>query len=79
MSGARRDYRSYLLRLYRVRKGGEPSWRASLHSPEGGKPLHFRSLSKMVDFLEQESDLGEGVGEQGEADEVATGEDKAQA
>jgi hypothetical protein len=79
MSGTRRDYRSYLLRLYRVRKGGETSWRASLHSPEGGKPLHFRGLSEMVGFLEQEGELEEDSGEQGRAGEVADNEGEEQA
>jgi hypothetical protein len=71
MGGARRDYRSYLLRLYRVRKGGESYWRASLHSPQGGKPLHFRRLSELVAFLEQEADPGAGVEGQGQAEETA--------
>ena len=73
MSGRRRDYRSYLLRLYRVRQGGESGWRASLQSPQGGKRSHFRSLSALVDFLEKEGDLGEGAGEQGQAEGSAGG------
>lgn len=71
MSKARGDYRSYLLRLYRVRKGGESYWRASLHSPEGGRPLHFRRLSELVAFLEQGGNWGEGEPEQGQRDEAA--------
>ena len=68
MSGRRQDYRSYLLRLYRVCKGGESFWRASLQSPEGGKWSHFGNLSALVDFLDKESDLTEGAGEQGPAE-----------
>jgi hypothetical protein len=75
VSGARGDYRSYLLRLYRVRKGGESSWRASLHAPQGGEPLHFAGLSELVAFLEQESDPANGVGGQGRAEEPTAGEE----
>ena len=75
MSGARGDYRSYLLRLYRVRKGGKSSWRASLLAPQGGEPLHFAGLSELVAFLEQEGDLGNGVGKQDQADETTAGEE----
>jgi hypothetical protein len=75
MIGARGDYRSYLLRLYRVRKGGESSWRASLHAPQGGEPLHFAGLSELVAFLEQEDDPANGVGAQGRAEEPTAGEE----
>ncbi len=75
MRGARGDYRSYLLRLYRVRKGGESFWRASLHDTQGGEPLHFAGLSDLVAFLEQEGDLGNGVGKQDQADETTAGEE----
>jgi hypothetical protein len=71
MGGARQDYRSYLLRLYRVRIGGESYWRASLHSPQGGAPLHFANLSEMVAYLEREADVEDGAGEQGQAEETA--------
>jgi hypothetical protein len=75
VSGSRRDYRSYLLRLYRVRKGDESYWRASLHSPQGGKPLHFRRLSEMVAYLEQEGRLVNGVAGPGQAEGSAAGEE----
>jgi hypothetical protein len=68
MSSRRRDYRSYLLRLYRVRRGRESHWRASLQSPQGGKPSHFGSLSALVDFLEKGGDLREDADEQGRAE-----------
>jgi hypothetical protein len=75
VSGARGDYRSYLLRLYRVRKRGKNSWRASLHAPQGSEPLHFAGLSEMVAFLEQEGDPANGVGTQGRAEESTAGEE----
>jgi hypothetical protein len=75
VSGARGDYRSYLLRLYRVRKRGKNSWRASLHAPLGGEPLHFAGLSELVAFLEQEGDLGEAVGARDQAEETTAGEE----
>jgi len=68
MSGRGRDYRSYLLRLYRVRKEEGSHWRASLQSPPGGKRAHFASLGALVAFLEQEGELEEGPDE-GEAEE----------
>ena len=71
MGDIRRDYRSYLLRLYRVRKGRESYWRASLQSPQGGEPLHFASLRELISFLEQDDDLRED-GEQGGTVEVLT-------
>jgi hypothetical protein len=75
VDGAQQDYRSYLLRLYRVRIGGKSSWRASLHAPQGGAPLHFASLSEMVAFLEQEGQLVNGVAGPGQAEESAAGEE----
>ena len=71
MSGARRDYRSYLLRLYWARVGGESYWRASLHAPQGGKPLHFANLREMVAYLEQEAGTEDEVGEQDQGEEAA--------
>jgi len=70
VSGSRRDYRSYLLRLYRVREARESHWRASLHFPQGGKLLHFARLSELVTYLEQEGDLANGAGAQGQAEEA---------
>ena len=71
MSGARDDYRSYLLRLYRVRRGGESRWRASLQAPRGGRPLHFASLSELVAYLEQEGEWVNGMAEQGQREKAA--------
>jgi hypothetical protein len=49
----RRDYRSYLLRLWRV--GPEEAvWRASLESPHTGEHIGFASLEDLFAFLEKE-------------------------
>ena len=76
MSGRRRDYRSYLLRLYRVREGEASRWRASLQSARGGQRLHFRSLNAMVGFLTDEGDRAEGADEQGQGDGHGAGEER---
>ena len=49
----RHDYRSYLLRLWRV--GTEEAvWRASLDSPHTGEHIGFASLEDLFAFLEKE-------------------------
>jgi hypothetical protein len=58
MSGRKRRYISYLLRLWQVESEGELVWRASLDSPHTGQRLGFASLAEMVAFLEQEIDKG---------------------
>jgi hypothetical protein len=49
----RRDYRSYLLRLWRV-GAEEAAWRASLESPHTGEHFGFASLEDLFAFLETE-------------------------
>ena len=49
----RRDYRSYLLRLWRVGPG-EAAWRASLESPHTGELTGFANLEDLFAFLETE-------------------------
>jgi hypothetical protein len=49
----RRDYRSYLLRLWRVGPE-EAAWRASLESPHTGEHTGFASLEDLFGFLEKE-------------------------
>lgn len=49
----RRDYRSYLLRLWRVGPE-EAAWRASLESPHTGELTGFASLEDLFAFLETE-------------------------
>jgi hypothetical protein len=74
MGGTERDYRSYLLRLYRAQNGGEISWRASLQSPQSGERFHFRRLSELFSFLACEGDLAEGVGEYAPTNATVHGE-----
>jgi hypothetical protein len=59
----RRDYLSYLLRLWRVGGDGgthreeEAVWRASLESPHTGERRGFASLHELFAFLEAEVSL----------------------
>ena len=46
----RRDYLSYLLRLWRVGKQ-KAVWRASLESPHTGERIGFASLGDLFDHL----------------------------
>ncbi|MBM4464520.1 MAG: hypothetical protein FJ014_02945 [Chloroflexi bacterium] len=48
----RRDYLSYLLRLWRVGKE-EAVWRASIESPHTGQRIGFASLEDLFTFLEK--------------------------
>jgi hypothetical protein len=58
MSGKKRRYISYLLRLWQVKSEGELVWRASLDNPHTGQRRGFASLAEMVAFLEQETGYG---------------------
>lgn len=44
-------YRSYLLRLWPVTCGGQPTWRASLECPHTGQRTAFASLEALFDHL----------------------------
>jgi len=55
------EYRSYLLRLWRVQTDGQ-SWRAMLENIETGERLGFASLKKLIEFLQK---LDEDVGARG--------------
>jgi hypothetical protein len=46
------DYRSYLLRLWRVRDDGE-RWRIALESVEDGEMRGFDDLEALIDYLRQ--------------------------
>jgi len=58
----RRDYLSYLLRLWRVGGDGgthckeEVVWRASLESPHTGERIGFAGLDELFAFLRQQTD-----------------------
>jgi hypothetical protein len=45
------EYRSYLLRLWRVQTDGQ-SWRAMLENVETGKRQGFATLEKLIEFLQ---------------------------
>ncbi len=64
------DYRSYLLRLWRVREGERDVWRASLQDPQSGERISFSTLDALFAFLKAkiEGDTG------GDVDRVHEGE-----
>ena len=45
------DYRSFLLRLWRVEDGGSTVWRASLQDVETGERRGFASPEELIAFL----------------------------
>jgi hypothetical protein len=47
----RDDYASFLLRLRRSDRNGQPTWRASLESTHDGQRLEFSNLEALVAFL----------------------------
>ena len=51
MDKERDDYASYLLRLRRSDRDGQPTWRASLESTRDGQRLEFASAEALVAFL----------------------------
>lgn len=55
------DYRTYVLRLWRMRGEGAAGWRASLASPDTGQRHGFSSLDDLLVFLRQEIGAGSGA------------------
>jgi hypothetical protein len=51
----RRDYLSYLLRLWRVEVKGQTVWRASLECPRTGEQLGFADLEALCRYLRVET------------------------
>ena len=51
--GYRVGYVSYLLRLWRVRVGGQETWRASLESAHTGQRLAFAGLPELFSYLQE--------------------------
>jgi hypothetical protein len=47
-------YASYLLRLWRVKSGHDPDWRASLECARTGERRGFANLTDLFAFLEKE-------------------------
>jgi hypothetical protein len=56
------DYRSYLLRLWRVREGERDVWRASLQDPQSGERISFSTLDALFAFLQEQLESGLGTG-----------------
>jgi hypothetical protein len=51
MAKARRDYKAYLLRLWRDKP--ESPWRAALENPNSGERIAFATLVELVLFIEE--------------------------
>jgi hypothetical protein len=51
MNEPKREYVSYLLRLWQVAGKGTTGWRASLESPRTGQSQGFASLEDLFQFL----------------------------
>jgi hypothetical protein len=49
------DYRSYLVRLWRVKEGDRDVWRASLQDPQSGERISFASLDALFAFLRDQT------------------------
>jgi hypothetical protein len=54
-SQEKRDYLSYLLRLWRESGEGRPVWRASLKSTRTGEKVGFGSLEELFEFLKRQT------------------------
>jgi hypothetical protein len=52
MGKERDDYASYLLRLRRSDRNGQPTWRASLESTRDGERLEFSSVEALLAYLD---------------------------
>ena len=55
------DYRTYVLRLWRMRGAGAIGWRASLADPDSGERHGFASLDDLLLFLRRETGVGSGA------------------
>ena len=53
MTGDKRDYHAYLLRLWRVNTGRDTVWHASLEDSRTGERRGFTDLSMLFAFLEE--------------------------
>jgi hypothetical protein len=63
MAQQRPDYLSYLLRMWRAKEEEGDVWRASLHSPQSGERVSFRTLDDLFVFLRRQT--GAAVGSDG--------------
>jgi len=55
VSGMHPGYLSYLVRLWRVGRGREELWRASLQRPGTEEPIWFADVEEMLGFLRAET------------------------
>ena len=68
MSRVQLNYKSYMLRLWRVKYGKRYTWRASLENVESGEITGFVTLEKMIEFfqkLDNEFEIKNGKKENG--------------
>jgi hypothetical protein len=67
MTGQKRPYLAYLLRLWQVAVEGGPGWRASLENAHTGQRQAFASLDDLFAFLRrQTAGIGAVEGKDGE-------------
>lgn len=77
MTRQRRDYLSYLLRIWRTGNESDAVWRASIENPFNGERQAFASLQDLCAFLQIQIDTEEDDDELkshgGKAKETQTG------
>jgi hypothetical protein len=62
------DYRSYLMRLWRVKEGDRDVWRASLQDPQSGERISFATIEALFAYLQEQLERApdrEGITEAG--------------
>ena len=68
LSFAQSNYKSYMLRLWRIKDSNRYTWRASLENVESGELIGFVTLEKLIEFLQSlgdELEVEDGKGENG--------------
>jgi hypothetical protein len=61
------DYRSYLLRLWRVKEGDRDVWRASLQDPQSGERISFATVEALFAYLQEQLEKAQHKGSDVEA------------
>jgi hypothetical protein len=51
------DYRSFVLRIWRVREGNQAQWRVTLENIQTGKVSSYASLDDLFEFLSCLNDI----------------------
>jgi hypothetical protein len=54
MSHPPANYRSYLIRFWRMDNAGQPVWRVGVEEPGSPLPLYFESLAALCTFLAEQ-------------------------